>query len=141
MIILENNTNSEINLDLLEDISKYLEIKRDVELLIVDNATIQSINKEHRGKDAPTDVLSFPLENIEFAPLGSIVISIDKAKEISAKLGHSLDDEIALLFTHGILHLLGYDHEIDDGQMRAKEAEVVNKFNLPQSLIVRVGEE
>ena len=53
------------------------------------------------------------------------------------QLGHGRDDETALLFTHGMLHVLGYDHESDDGQMRAKECEIIEKFRLPKSLIVR----
>ena len=55
------------------------------------------------------------------------------------QLGHGRDDETALLFTHGMLHVLGYDHESDDGQMRAKECEIIEKFRLPKSLIVRTG--
>ena len=70
-------------------------------------------------------------------PLGSIVISIDTAKKEAEEFGHSIEDEIKLLFIHGLLHLLGYDHEIDNGEMRAKEAEIIEKFNLPKSLIVR----
>ncbi|MEO1923813.1 MAG: rRNA maturation RNase YbeY, partial [Nautiliaceae bacterium] len=85
----------------------------------------------------PTDVLSFPLENIPGMPLGSIVISIDTAKKGAKEFGHSIENEIKLLFIHGLLHLLGYDHEIDNGEMRAKEEEIIKKFNLPQSLIIR----
>jgi len=137
MIILENNTDGKINLEILEDIASSLNVKRDIELLIVDNNTIQSINKEYRNIDKATDVLSFPLENIEHTPLGSIIISIDKAVEVSNNLGHSVDNEISLLFTHGLLHLLGFDHEIDNGEMRQKEEEIITKFNLPKSLIIR----
>ncbi|MGB2553760.1 rRNA maturation RNase YbeY, partial [Campylobacter sp. MOP51] len=57
------------------------------------------------------------------------------------ELGHERDSEIALLFTHGLLHLLGFDHEIDSGEMRSKECEVIEKFNLPKSLIVRTMDE
>ena len=60
--------------------------------------------------------------------------SLERAKEFK----HSLNDELALLFIHGTLHLLGYDHEIDNGEMREKEKEIIKKFNLPESLIVRV---
>ncbi len=74
-----------------------------------------------------------------FAPalLGSVVINLDLVELKAAQLGHGRDDETALLFTHGLLHVLGYDHESDDGQMRAKECEIIEKFRLPKSLIVR----
>ena len=97
----------------------------------------QEYNKEYRGINKATDVLSFPLEDIEFMPLGSIVISLDKAKEVANRLNHSINDEIALLFTHGLLHLMGYDHEVDNGQMREMESKIIKEFNLPDSLIVR----
>ncbi len=137
MILLETNIDINIDIKKLEDIVNYLGVIKDIELLIVSDKTIQNINKEHRGIDKATDVLSFPLEDIEHLPLGSIVISADKAKEISQKLSHSLEDEIILLFIHGLLHLLGYDHEIDNGEMRSKEQEIIKKFNLPSSLIIR----
>jgi probable rRNA maturation factor len=82
-------------------------------------------------------VLSFPLEEMPHLPLGSIVISIDRAKEVSSRLSHDCDDEVALLFIHGLLHLLGYDHESDEGQMREKEASLIKEFDLPNSLILR----
>jgi len=137
MIFLDNQTNIDIKLKTLEEIAKYLGINKDIELIIVDDNSMRTINKEYRGVDKTTDVLSFPLENIEHLPLGSIIISANKAKEVSNSLNHSLNDEIALLFTHGLLHLIGYDHEIDNGEMREKEKEIINKFNLPKSLIVR----
>lgn len=74
-----------------------------------------------------------------FAPalLGSVVINLDLVELKAAQLGHGRDDETALLFTHGLLHVLGFDHESDGGQMRAKECEIIEKFRLPKSLIVR----
>jgi probable rRNA maturation factor len=124
------------------DIKKLIPIyesltNKDIELILTDNKEIQILNKEYRQIDKPTDVLSFPLENIPGMPLGSIVISIDKAKEGAENFGHSIDEEITLLFIHGLLHLLGYDHETDSGEMREKEAEIIKKFNLPKSLIIR----
>ncbi|MEO1958583.1 MAG: rRNA maturation RNase YbeY [Nautiliaceae bacterium] len=134
MIDFENRSEFEFDVEVLEEIYNYLTDK-DVELILTDNREIQRLNKTYRQKDMPTDVLSFPI-NDNFH-LGSIVISIDKAKEISTKLGHSVEDEIKLLFIHGLLHLLGYDHEADNGEMREKEAEVIKKFDLPDSLIIR----
>jgi len=137
MILLENKTNHNIDENRLNSIAKYLNTQRDIELIITNNSEIQQLNKEFRDKDKPTDVLSFPLEDAPFMPLGTIVISLDKAKEVAHKLNHKVDDEIALLFIHGLLHLLGYDHEVDEGEMREKEKEIIEHFNLPKSLIIR----
>lgn len=78
--------------------------------------------------------------NFAPVPLGSVVINLDLVELKAAQLGHGRDDETALLFTHGLLHVLGYDHESDSGQMRAKECEIIEKFRLPKSLIVRTDE-
>jgi probable rRNA maturation factor len=136
MIDFDNRTDYNFDINKLMPIYEYLTDK-DIELILTDNNEIQVLNKEYRQIDKPTDVLSFPLEDIPGMPLGSIVISIDKAKEGANKFGHSVDEEITLLFIHGLLHLLGYDHEIDNGEMRKKEAEIIKKFNLPESLIIR----
>ncbi len=111
-----------------------------IELIVCSNDYIKKINKDFRGVDKETDVLSFPLKsenNLENIPLGSIVISADMVKKASKKFGHSQKDEFTLLFIHATLHLLGYDHEIDNGQMRKMEESIIEKFNLPNSLIVR----
>ncbi|MBZ7986521.1 rRNA maturation RNase YbeY [Campylobacter canadensis] len=111
----------------------------DIELLFVDSVNMQEINLNTRNINKSTDVLSFPHDNsfINSHFAGSIVINIDLAKEKSLEFKHSFEDEVCLLFIHGLLHLLGYDHEVDDGQMRQKECELIKKFNLPNSLIVR----
>ncbi len=136
MISCENHTDSTLPIVRLEEICTYLS-DQEVELIVTDDAKIREVNLAHRGKDSATDVLSFPLEPMEGFPLGSIMISIERAKAVAMELGHGVDEEISLLFIHGMLHLLGMDHEIDDGQMREKEAAVVAHFNLPKSLIVR----
>ena len=141
MILLDNHTDYTIDLTLLEKIAQYLNVKKDIELIITDNKTIQEYNKEYRNINKATDVLSFPLEDIEFMPLGSIVISLDKAKEVASKLNHSINNEISLLFIHGLLHLMGYDHEVDNGEMRKLESKIIKEFNLPDSLIVRTKRE
>jgi probable rRNA maturation factor len=131
-----NNTDFDLDIKELEIIVDYL-TNNDIELLLTNNSEIQTINQEYRNIDKPTDVLSFPYD--QFSPfLGSIVISIDKAKEESQKLGHTILEEIKLLFIHGLLHVMGYDHEVDNGEMRIKEEEVIKYFHLPESLIVRV---
>ncbi len=137
MIDLDNQTNFELDLTLLEHITQEL-TSQDLELILTDNPTIQELNFEHRNIDKPTDVLSFPLEfDLPNMPLGSIVISVDYAQEKAKEFNHSVQEEITLLFIHGILHLLGYDHEIDAGEHRLKEEELIKQFNLPNSLIVR----
>ena len=134
MILCEDNYDFSYLNKILDSLTKL-----DLELLFVDSLQMKEINKNTRNIDKTTDVLSFPYDNSFFNQffLGSIVINIDLAKEKSIELKHSLEDEISLLFIHGLLHLLGYDHEIDNGQMRNKEEELIKAFNLPKSLIVR----
>ena len=136
MIELDNNTSLQINENLLNSILLSLSNK-EIELLIVDENEMQNINKQQRGIDKSTDVLSFPYEDMPLAPLGSIVISSNHVRMKAKELSHTTDDEATLLFIHGLLHLLGYDHEIDNGEMRNKEAELIQKFGLPKSLIIR----
>jgi len=133
---LDNQTSFEVDLELLEDIALSISSKN-IELVICYNDYIKEINQEFRAKDTPTDVLSFPYEDMPFMPLGSIVISVDFVKEKAKQYSHKEDEEFILLFIHGLLHLVGYDHEIDNGEHRKKEEELINQFNLPSSLIVR----
>lgn len=136
MIELDNRTSLEVNTSFLNAIAKTL-TDREIELIITSNDEMQEINKEYRNIDASTDVLSFPYEDMPITPLGSIVISssyvIDKAIEFK----HKDSDELALLFIHGLLHILGYDHEVDSGEMREEEARLIEEFELPKSLIIR----
>ena len=137
MIELENNTSFEVNLEILQTIANDLTSK-DFELIITNNEEIQELNKEHRNIDKATDVLSFPMEfDFPNMPLGSIVISIDFVEEKAKEFNHSKENELTLLFIHGLLHLLGYDHEVDNGEHRNKEEELIKKYNLPDSLIIR----
>ena len=148
MLNIENLTNLTINQKLLEEISKALLKKnesREIDLTIFDNRTIQEYNKIYRGKDKATDVLSFPIEsdiivNSTQMPLGSLIISADFIEKKAIELKHTNDDELSLLFIHGLLHLLGFDHEIDNGEMRKKEEEIIHQFHLPESLIIRTEE-
>lgn len=125
----------------IEKIASSLSSK-EVELIITDDNTMQSINYEYRGQDYSTDVLSFPLESpfIGQNMLGSIIISASFVTKKATLLGHSIQDEFSLLFIHGMLHLLGFDHETDSGEMRQKEKETIEAFDLPKSLIVRTEE-
>lgn len=140
MIELDNRTEKNYDFQLIENIANHLS-DAEIELILTDNDEIADINREFRGIDKATDVLSFPSDPFPGAPLGSIVISVDKVESVANELGHSENDELALLFIHGMLHLMDYDHEVDNGEMRAKEIELIEKFNLPKSLIVRTLEE
>jgi len=142
IIDLDNQTSLNVDLDALEEIAQSL-TNREIELIITDNEKIQELNREYRDKDKPTDVLSFPLEtpfteqSVFDVPLGSIVISADYVREKAQAFSHTDKDELTLLFIHGLLHLLGYDHETDEGEMRQKEKHLIETLKLPSSLIIR----
>lgn len=135
-IVFENNSNHEIGIEFLNDIAKTVS-EEEIEFILTDNKEIHEINLTTRGIDNPTDVLSFPYDKMPNTPLGSIVISVDFVEQKSKEYNHSFKDELALLFIHGLLHLVGYDHEVDSGEHRQKEEELIKQFNLPDSLIVR----
>jgi probable rRNA maturation factor len=136
-ITIDNQTGFPLPIDRLETIAESL-TKREIELIICDNLTIKKINAEYRSKNTPTDVLSFPIEgDFDTLPLGSIIMSSELIIRKAEELGHTPQEESVLLFIHGLLHLLGYDHEVDDGEMRAREAQLIEAFDLPKSLIVR----
>ena len=105
-----------------------------IALHLVSDNTIRALNHEHRGLDAATDVLSFPLTGTEFVlppdqppSLGDVVVSYPRAVAQAHEFGHSIDREVAYLVAHGVLHVLGYDHELPDEQqvMRQKEEEAL----------------
>jgi probable rRNA maturation factor len=135
-LYIENETDYNIGVDILKRIKDHLSDKT-VELTFVLDEKMREINLQNRGVDKSTDVLSFPIEPFANAPLGEIVINLDRAFKDAKNLGHSLDSEVALLFIHGMLHLLGYDHEEDNGQMREEERRLIEEFDLPKSLIIR----
>jgi len=140
MITLENTTDFYPDTARLEAILRHLS-DRELELVLCGDREIRELNRIHRDIDRPTDVLSFPLEGeLPGLPLGSLVISVDRVGEKADELGHTPQEELELLFIHGLLHLLGYDHETDEGEMRRKEAELIREFGLPESLIVRTEE-
>jgi probable rRNA maturation factor len=97
----------------------------EVGVLFCDDATIRSLNRQFRGKDRPTDVLSFSAGFAqEDGPpyLGDVAISLETARRQAAEVGVSTETELSTLLVHGILHLAGYDHESDDGEMARLEA-------------------
>jgi len=137
MIELENKTSLKVDEDFLNKIASTL-TNKEIELIITNNKEIRAINSQYRNIDKDTDVLSFPYEDMPMTPLGSIVISASHVESKAQEFSHEINDELALLFIHGLLHIVGYDHEVDNGEMRAKEKELIQKFSLPDSLIVRV---
>lgn len=122
----------EFFMKIAEAVFDYLNNKEnqyEISLLITNDETIHLLNKEYRQKDKPTDVLSFPME--DDIMLGDIVISLDTAKNQAQEREIGLDREIAFLFIHGLLHLLGYDHETsieDEKEMFALQEEILKKL-------------
>jgi len=121
---------------------KAVGLRAPVNVLITSSTAVRMLNRQFRGKNKATDVLSFPSaspvrrgERRKLA--GDVAISADIARENSDRLGHSVAQEIKILALHGILHLAGFDHERDNGEMARKEAELRRKFRLPLALIER----
>jgi probable rRNA maturation factor len=110
-----------------------------VDVLLADDRTLRRLNREFRGKDKATDVLSFPAAE-EFAGkfAGDLAISVETAARQAREHGHSLRDEVRVLLLHGLLHLRGMDHETDRGEMAAREAELRERLRLKSGLIARV---
>ncbi|HET8635950.1 MAG TPA: rRNA maturation RNase YbeY [Acidobacteriaceae bacterium] len=112
-----------------------------VSVLLTGDAEIQRLNREFRGKNKPTDVLSFPAgENAgRTRAAGDLAISVETAAREAQRLGHALSLELKVLLLHGVLHLAGYDHESDSGEMARKEEALRRKLGLAQGLIARTN--
>jgi len=112
-----------------------------VNVLVTGSAEVRELNRQFRGKDKATDVLSFPfctgMSGRENSLAGDIAISADMARQQAERLGHSPAEEIRILALHGILHLAGFDHERDNGEMARKEAKLRRTLGLPAALIER----
>jgi probable rRNA maturation factor len=109
-----------------------------VNILVTTNNELQELNRRFRGKDQPTDVLSFPaLPGLKPRYAGDIAISAEIAAHNARTLGHSAAEEIKILALHGILHLRGYDHERDHGKMARREEKLRRELRLPIGLIER----
>ena len=148
MFEIFNETNREIDeLKVLNDYIKYVVkklnlSKAEFNIIIVDNKKTHEINKEYRNIDRETDVISFALEDEmdvkyeNFRLLGDIYISIDKAISQASEYGHSLLREICFLATHGILHLLGYDHmnKEDEDKMFGLQNELLDGYNIKREM-------
>lgn len=129
----------------VKTVLKEEKILKDLEVYVTltNNEQIHKVNLEQRKVDRPTDVLSFPMFERDEIPylkeddgerdiLGDIIVSIEKVREQAEEYGHSFERELAYLVTHGMLHLLGYDHMIEEEkeQMRKKEEEILGKLKI-----------
>ena len=106
-----------------------------VTVAFVSDRTMRALNRRWRGKRGTTDVLSFPAEQAELeklsgATLGDVVISVEQAARQAGEHGLTFDEEIAQLILHGLLHLCGYDHEADDGEMNALELRLRRRLGI-----------
>ena len=108
-------------------------------LLVTNSRRMRQLNAQFRGKHYATDVLSFPSPIFVEGFGGDIAVSIDIASRNARALGHSVVDEVKILVLHGVLHLAGYDHENDNGQMAEKELRLRRKLGLPAALIERAA--
>jgi probable rRNA maturation factor len=123
---------------LIRSIFKYVRDSKEFNIIFVSNEEIQQINRDYRGIDKVTDVISFALMDNDLSnfnaenELGDIFICVDRAKEQALEYGHSLEREIGFLSVHGYLHLCGYDHmnPEDEKVMFAKQDEILNKAGL-----------
>jgi probable rRNA maturation factor len=105
----------------IEDAGRALRVSGEVALVLTTDAPVRRLNARYRHQDKPTDVLSFPGPGGE-AGLGDIVISLDTAARNAPRFGRTLGEELQVLTLHGFLHVLGYDHETDDGTMDRLES-------------------
>jgi probable rRNA maturation factor len=112
-------------------------LRSTVTVLVTGNSEIRALNSRFRGKNRSTDVLSFPALGCAEAFAGDIAVSLDTAERNARALGHSVNDEVKVLVLHGILHLAGYDHESDKGEMADKEQRLRMRLGLPTALIER----
>jgi probable rRNA maturation factor len=123
----------------------------EVTVFLTTDAHIRALNRRYRRKDRVTDVLSFPTGSLKSgasrlksrAPglpaLGDVVIAVGRARQQAQAAGHSLDTELRVLALHGLLHLLGHDHETDDGEMVRLERRLRRRTGLREGLIERAG--
>lgn len=140
----ENRINEELMNTLRKAASACTQLDVEISLSFVSLEEIHQLNREYRGVDRPTDVLSFPMyddlgeleemcsQGMEELPLGDVVICMDKIRQQAEEFGHSEERETVYLFTHSVLHLLGYDHMTDEDkkEMRAREEEIMAQLDL-----------
>jgi len=113
---------------IIKEIAEYLQLDCSLSIILVDNQAIKQLNNEYRSIDKETDVLSFPDGEEEY--LGDIFVSIDKTISQAQEYNHNYEREFAFLVTHGVLHLLGYDHDTKDNELEMieKQNEILNRL-------------
>lgn len=119
-------------------------LRGQVTVLLTTDAAMRDLNRRFRHKNKPTDVLSFPATQLQNAKpaervAGDLAISVETARRQAAEQGHALTCELQILILHGLLHLAGYDHESDAGQMHSRERRLRAQLRLPQGLIERAA--
>ena len=114
-------------------------LKGAVSVLLTTDDGIRGLNRRFRKKNKATDVLSFPVDDAGFGNAGDLAISVETAERQAREQGHALAVELRVLMLHGLLHLAGYDHEVDDGAMAKVERRLRTRLKLPLGLIERVG--
>jgi probable rRNA maturation factor len=123
----------------LSEARSAVRLRGQVTVLLTSDAAIRRLNKQFRGKNKATDVLSFPALEMVGRMAGDLAISVETARKQAREQGHALSVEIKVLMLHGLLHLAGYDHETDSGEMAKRERLLRGRLGLPQGLIVRAG--
>jgi probable rRNA maturation factor len=109
----------------------------EVDVLLTSDAALKRLNRQFRGKNKPTDVLSFPTPSEIFPQhAGDLAISLDTAARQATDYGHPLAAEVRILLLHGLLHLSGMDHETDSGEMAAREADLRKELRLPTATLI-----
>lgn len=122
----------------LSQAMRAVRLKGEVNVLLTSSHELRKLNRRFRGKNHPTDVLSFPsTSDVLDGPVGDLAISAEIAAKYARRLGHSTPEEIKILTLHGVLHLAGYDHEHDHGEMARKEQRLRKSLGLPSGLIER----
>ncbi len=126
----------------VREVSKAIPLAGETSILLTTDTAIQALNRKFRRKNKPTDVLSFPSEELAQGSVyaGDLAISVETAGRQATEHGHSLLREVQVLLLHGLLHLAGHDHEQDTGQMLQREQVLRQQFALPLGLIQRAGE-
>ncbi|MGP8251059.1 MAG: rRNA maturation RNase YbeY [Terracidiphilus sp.] len=124
----------------LREAQAAVRLRGQVSVLLTTDAAIRKLNRQFRGKNKATDVLSFPAEGPAASGLaGDLAISVETARRQVAEQGHALTCELKILMLHGLLHLAGYDHETDDGEMAKREQMLRARLGLPLGLIERTA--
>jgi probable rRNA maturation factor len=117
-----------------------VKLRGEVSVLLTTDGAMRKMNRQFRGKNKATDVLSFPADPLfQSQGKGDLAISVERAQKQSTACGHSLETEIKILILHGLLHLSGYDHESDAGEMARRERLLRGRLGLKQGLIERTS--